>query len=407
MGSALLIATILTLAIDGPMAPRDGQAQEATPPSAAREAEVVARQAEKARTTHPYDPGFTEALVRKADEFLVSGHVRWHPFFGTAYPGAGFTLGAGYLWHLGDYDSNDLRAARSLHGSTRVEAEYRLPRLFARRAALTALGGWREGLDQSFFGLGTAQTSIKDRTPFDFRQASASVRLDVSPMRSAWRMGGGVTYAKYEQRVATASDFARTYTAATLPGYGASVAYLQSHGTAAVDWRPADGYTRRGGFVGVTARRTDDTGGGRYSFRQVDVEAVQHVPVLRDAWVISLRGRVETTYAGRDEQVPFFLLPTLGNGATLRGFSSWRFRDRNSLLLSAEWRILVNAFADAALFYDAGKVTRHRGDLDLNALKSNYGIGFRLHTWSATPLRIDLARSNEGFAVVFGSSAAF
>lgn len=407
MRPSLLIATILALAIDGAIAPRELLAQEASPPPVTREAEVVARQAEKARTARPYEPGFAEALVRKVDEFLVSGHVRWHPFFGTAYPGAGFTLGAGYIWHLGDYDSIDLRAARSLHGSTRVEAEYRLPRLFARRAALTAIGGWREGLNQSLFGLGTAQTSVKDRTLFDFRQASASLRLDVSPMRSAWRMGGGINFTRYEQRVTSGSDFARAYTAATLPGYGATVGYLSSYGTAALDWRPTDGYTRRGGFVGVTSRRRDDTGGGPYSFRQVDVEAVQHVPVWRDAWVISLRGRVETTYTRRGQQVPFFLLPTLGNGATLRGFSSWRFRDRNSLLLSAEWRVLVNAFADAALFYDAGKVTRHRGDLDLSALKSNYGIGFRLHTWSTTPLRIDLARSNEGFVVVFGSSAAF
>jgi hypothetical protein len=407
MRPSLLFATMLTLVIDGAAAPRDSQAQVTAPPPATREAELAGLQAEKARRTRPYQPGVTEALVRKVDEFLVSGHVRGHPFFGTAYPGAGFTLGAGYMWHLGDYDSIDLRAARSLHGSTRVEAEYRLPRLLARRATLTALGGWREGLEQSFFGLGTAPTSVQARTAFDFRQASTSVRLDVSPMRSAWRMGAGLTYAKYEQRVTSGSAFAQAYSADTLPGYGATVTYLQSQGTAALDWRPADGYTRRGGFLGVTARRTDDTSGGNYSFRQVDYEAVQHVPVLRDAWVISLRGRVETTATGRGQQVPFFLLPSLGSGATLRGFSSWRFRDRNSLLLSAEWRILVNAFADAALFYDAGKVTRHRGDLDLTGLKSNVGIGFLLHTCSATPLRIDLARGNEGFVVVFASSAAF
>jgi len=129
--------------------------------------------------------------------------------------------------------------------------------------------------------------------------------------------------------------------------------------------------------------------------------------VLRDAWVLSVRGRAETTYTRGDNQVPFFMLPALGNATTLRAFSSMRFRDRNSLLLSAEWRILLSGFADAAFFYDAGKVTSRPSALDLKGLKSNYGFGLRLHTLAATPLRIDFARGNEGFLVVFGSSAAF
>lgn len=32
------------------------------------------------------------------------------------------------------------------------------------------------------------------------------------------------------------------------------------------------------------------------------------------------------------------MLPSVGGGSSLRGFASWRFRDRNSLLLQAEWR---------------------------------------------------------------------
>ena len=40
----------------------------------------------------------------------------------------------------------------------------------------------------------------------------------------------------------------------------------------------------------------------------------------------------------------------------LRGYSSRRFRDQNSLLLQAEWRIMVNRYLDLAFFYDTGKV---------------------------------------------------
>jgi len=69
--------------------------------------------------------------------------------------------------------------------------------------------------------------------------------------------------------------------------------------------------------------------------------------------------------------------------------------------------VMVNRFLDTALFYDAGKVTSSHRDLDLEGLKSDFGFGVRFHGPLATPLRIELAKSNEGFAIVFGASAAF
>jgi outer membrane translocation and assembly module TamA len=144
-----------------------------------------------------------------------------------------------------------------------------------------------------------------------------------------------------------------------------------------------------------------------YGFRRVDYDVVQHLPILRDAWVLSLHGRVETTYDRDGEEIPFFMLPALGGGSSLRGYSSWRFRDRHSLLLQAEWRILVNRFLDMAIFTDAGKVAARRGDLDLDGLKSDFGLGFRFHGPLATPLRVELAKSPEGLAIVFSSKATF
>jgi outer membrane protein assembly factor BamA len=100
--------------------------------------------------------------------------------------------------------------------------------------------------------------------------------------------------------------------------------------------------------------------------------------------------------------------PALGGGSTLRGFASWRFRDRNSLLLQAEWRIMVNRFVDTAFFYDTGKVAARASDLDLKDLRHDYGFGIRFHGPQSTPLRIDFARSNESsLRIVFSSSAIF
>ncbi len=144
-----------------------------------------------------------------------------------------------------------------------------------------------------------------------------------------------------------------------------------------------------------------------FGFERLDYEVIQHFPILREAWVISLRGMVQTAFNKDGQQVPFFMLPSAGGGSTLRGYSSWRFRDQNSMLVQAEWRIMVNRFLDTAFFYDAGKVTSRRSDINFDDLKSDFGFGVRFHGPLSTPLRVELAKSPEGLSVVFSSSAAF
>jgi outer membrane translocation and assembly module TamA len=104
--------------------------------------------------------------------------------------------------------------------------------------------------------------------------------------------------------------------------------------------------------------------------------------------------------------VPFFLMPDLGGGADLRGFTSYRFRDRHSILATAEYRWYVQEYVEMAVFYDAGKVVPRKGDLDFSGLKSDVGIGLRFHTPGTTVLRLEAARSNEGLRLIFGFGPA-
>jgi hypothetical protein len=123
--------------------------------------------------------------------------------------------------------------------------------------------------------------------------------------------------------------------------------------------------------------------------------------------VLSLHGVARTTIDD-DDVVPFFLLPALGSGSTLRAYPSWRFRDRHSLLVAGEWRwIPSRMFLDMAFFYDAGKVTSRREDLNFSNLKHDAGVGIRFHGPMATPLRVDIARGDEGFNIVFSGAAPF
>jgi hypothetical protein len=378
------------------------------PQTPTRETAIAQAQAEKVPTLHSHVPEKGEALFNRAEDILVNGVPRWHPFFESAYYGGGFTLGAGYAHHVSPYNMLDVRGSYTVLGYKRIEAELTAPRLFHRRGSVSLLGGWREATQAAFYGFGMG-TSLDNRADFDFRQPYGSATLTLWPTRRLLMLRGGVELSQWSQRTADGSNFPsveHVYTPATLPGLGTRTTYLHSQGTAGLDWRTSPGYSRRGGFYGVTLHDYADKD-DRFGFRQVDYEAIQHVPILREAWVISLRAIARTTYNKANQQVPFFLLPYVGSGSTMRGFMSHRFRDQNGLTLQAEWRIMANRFMDTAVFYDTGKVAARRADLDLHEMKSDYGVGVRFHGPFATPLRVEVARSPEGSRLVVSTSPIF
>ncbi len=349
------------------------------PQDTTRVAVIEQEQAEKAKNLQPPVPGKIEGLMNRAEDILVNGVPRWHPFFDSAYYGGGFILGAGYAHHVSPYNQLDVRGSYTILNYKRIEAELTVPRLFHRRGTLSLLGGWREATQAAFYGFGMG-TSKDDRADFDFRQPYGSATFTFRPTRRLLMLRGGLEVSQWWQRPAEGSDFPSVetvYTPDTLPGLGAKITYLHSQGTVGFDWRTSPGYTRRGGFYGVTLHDYADKD-EQFGFQQIDYEAIQHVPILREAWVISLRAIARTTNNKDGQQVPFFLLPYVGSGSTLRGFTSHRFREANGLTLQAEWRIMANRFMDTAVFYDTGKVAASRSDLDFDGMKSDYGFGVRL-----------------------------
>lgn len=372
-----------------------------------RQAAIEEQQAKKDTALHPYTPNKAEKIFQRVDTILEGGTLRWHPFLEPAYSGGGFTLGVGHATYVSGYNYIDVRGSYSITGYKRAEVEFVAPRLFNRRGHLSAVGGWREATQVGFYGFGT-NSDVDDRTNYLFRQPYANALLTLFPARKILMLRGGAEFTQWDQRPGegTFPSVETKYTPATLPGLGAKVTYLHTRGTVGIDWRTSEGYTRRGGFYGVTLHDYSDRD-DQFGFRMVEYEAIQHVPLLREAWVLSFRARAQTVDEKNGQQAPFFMLPSLGGGSTLRAFSSWRFRDENSLLLQGEWRIMVNRYLDLAFFYDAGKVAPRRKDLDLDNLKDDFGVGLRFHGPFATPVRIELARSREGLGFVFSSSAAF
>ena len=183
------------------------------------------------------------------------------------------------------------------------------------------------------------------------------------------------------------------------PGLGADPGFLHSEITGGIDWRTSPGYSRTGGYYGLTLHRFADPD-NTFSFNRLDASVVQHIPVLNETWVLSVRGRMQTTLDD-DDVVPYFLMPSLGGGSVLRGYSTGRFRDRHALITSAEWRWFPNRTAfDVAFFFDAGTVAARRADLWSERMRTDWGIGGRFHGPAQTPLRVEVAHGSDGWKLV-------
>jgi outer membrane protein assembly factor BamA len=261
--------------------------------------------------------------------------------------------------------------------------------------AVDVRGNWLDAPSIGFYG--TGNDSLQDaRTGFAYRATTVGVsaRFQASPL---FAVGGGLDAVQIETGPATGMTAVAS----------ADPTYRRTHLFAELDSRTSPGYTKRGGLYRVEWSDYQQTNMGSYSFRRVDGEVQQFVPVLRESWIIALRALVSSTDATAGQDVPYFLMPDLGGSHTLRGYSAWRFRDRNRLLFTGEYRWTAGPLVDMALFVDAGKVAPRAADLDLRDLKKTYGLGISLHTPSTTVTRIEVARTGEGTSLVFSFSPSF
>jgi AAA family ATP:ADP antiporter len=358
-----------------------------------REEDLAARRAEKARELRPFEPKPLERRLASIDRVLSTRRTIY-PFFGTTFEGSGFALGPGLRARYADTGTFDAHAAWSIRNYKAVEATLGLPALAARRVKIVANGGWQDAPNVAFHGVGAG--SSRDRGGFSYSSRSIGVSARVQAARLV-AVGGAVDAIAMDARSAGAGlDLA-----ASQADYRRSTAFAE------LDWRTSPSYSRKGGFYRVDWSDYRQTNDGALSFRQVDAQVQQFIPLLRENWVIALRGMVSSTDTNAGQAVPFFLLPDLGGSHALRGYPGWRFRDRNRVLFTGEYRWTAGPLVDMAIFFDAGQVAPRLADVDFARLQTSHGIGISLHTPSATLTRVEVARSVEGTRLLLAFSPSF
>lgn len=147
----------------------------------------------------------------------------------------------------------------------------------------------------------------------------------------------------------------------------------------------------------------------RFHYLQYSLEWHQFLslPFLPNSRRLAFKTHLQKSAPLGDREIPFYEFPTLGSSQDLRGFSTDRFRDDGSLLLTLEYRYPMWNFADVVLFVDEGQVFSRFKDIGINEFNTSYGFGFHLISTKGFAFRSEFAFSKESSRVILTISPNF
>jgi hypothetical protein len=330
----------------------------------------------------------------------------FYPELSNMPTGAGWiSAGPGYRhWFFGDQMFIDGSAAISWRAYKMAQARFELPQLARSRLAVGTHVRWQDLTQVTFFGDGPESLET-NRSEYRLKSTNIAAYATVRPVQ--WlAIDGRVGWLDRPSILTPAGSFKRgnpatqdvfnsdpVFSMAIQPSFG----YRQTSVT--IDTRDHRSHPTTGGVYRAAWTGFTDQDLGTFSVRRSEVEAARFIPVSRSRVVLALHGWLSASDTAEDGWVPFYLQPSLGGHNTLRGYTDYRFHDRNSLVVNVEARFALFTHVDAAVFADAGNVGARVADLNLD--QRSYGVGWRMHTRESTFARIDLAHGAEGWNILF------
>jgi hypothetical protein len=318
--------------------------------------------------------------------------------------GAGWiSVGPGYRhYFFGDRAFLDGSAAISWRAYKSAQFRFELAKLADHRLTVGSQVRWQDFTQVDYFGTGP-DSSEATRSQFRLRGTNVVGYGVYQPNR--WLSVGG-TFGRLLQPTLDSptgpfrGDWASTQEVfPQAPGVASQPDFLHGSATIAADTRNFPGHPTSGGVYRAGVASYSDRNGGPFSFQRYDTEGLQLVPVKGDTWLLAVHGWAVFSHTAAGDEVPFYMLPSLGGQNTLRGYNNYRFHDRHMLLASAESRWALFRDIDAVAFFDAGNVAPRAGDLNLK--RTSWGGGLRMHARRSTFARLDVGHSREGWQVFF------
>jgi hypothetical protein len=399
----MLVAAIVLAAVR----PLPGQEPETRQEAVKREREA------KSKALAPPESTRLERILLRLEndrvlERLLNPPEGFYPRIGHVTPGSGFSAGPAYrrATLFGERAEFTASAIGSLKKYWLLEARLAAPAL-ADGAAFAEVYGRRFDFPQeAFFGIGPAARRA-DESRYQLSNTVVGASAGVRP-RPWLTIAGRVERLapEVEPGSGPGGPVHDRFNSAQVAGLLEQPDFNRYEAVADLNYREPRGNPRSGGRYVFSYSIYDDRDLGRYNFRRFDVDLQQYFPMFQQRRVIALRAMTSISDADAGQDVPFYFQRTLGGPDDLRGFRQYRFRDRNLLLLQAEYRFEVFTAMDAAIFYDAGKVGAARGDLDFDGLERDYGIGVRFGGDNGVFLRVEGAfgsRDGKHLVLRFGN----
>ena len=332
--------------------------------------------------------------------------------FGVGYDGAG--LGARVAWTpLRRNVTPTVTAALSTNLYEVYGLRLDFSRAFANRLNAAVEFRYKGLPEEDFFGIGP-DSRREDRTTYN-REVPEVVVSVFKQVRPKLRLEADIGYQKNNIFQGKDDDYPSTdeiFDPADVPGLDTGAELLLA--TFVMEWANLDypGSPTSGVFIRLLGGIAEDIRSGAFDHWRYGIDFQVYLPLLgwgnrfgpRSTLAIRVKGDFTDPLNGAD--VPFFRMPTVGGSTTLRGFTEFRFTDRNAVVTNVEYKYPIQKILEAVIFWDEGQVFPTMNDFDFHKFRSSFGGGLRLILEHSAFVRLEVGRSSEEtrFYFKFGKS---
>ncbi|MBF0430961.1 MAG: BamA/TamA family outer membrane protein [Fibrobacteria bacterium] len=166
-----------------------------------------------------------------------------------------------------------------------------------------------------------------------------------------------------------------------------------------------EGHPIKGTAADVSYALFQEMGHGNYGFSKTTLDLKQYFHLFYDRTVM-FRLNSNVIRPLRNENIPFFYLSEIGETGTVRGYKRGRFRDRDRLMGTIEYRYPIWSpswrVIEMVVFSDIGQVAHNIfTDLEAENFFFGYGFGLRMYTELGRVLNFEVGFSDERIRVYF------
>ena len=306
-----------------------------------------------------------------------------------------------------------LRASGTTHGDTRLSLGTRFP--LGEGEYFEFGTGYRVRGNARYFGIGP---DSKGRDESFYRQElfwggaglrqalGAHVFWEADLLYSS--VGAG------EPREDTEPSISTKFAGALPAGFGEHSYGVSGSLQLVHDDEGGTGRTTKGGTRRVRVERfesTDKRDVGLWSYR---AELQQFMTLWHPYRVLALRGYGSWLDPTGGDVIPFQRLLVNDTPDVLRGYRSFRFRDRGLVAFNSEYRFPISmkqfpgrAGLDLYPLADYGQVFDDAKQIGFNNMKFSYGLGLRVESGNGLVARLEWARSKEETTLLLRADQIF